>query len=85
MLHKLAIDRYGNVYPCVRFDPDKKNLLGNVSERSLLEIWNSVLRKLWVQYHINGRRDKVGLCQACKFWGCQDHERFNERRTAFFI
>ena len=69
MLHKLAIDRYGNVYPCVRFDPEKKNLLGNVSEHSLLEIWNSVLRKLWVQYHINGRRDKVGLCQACKFWG----------------
>lgn len=32
MLHKLAIDRFGNVYPCVRYDPEKKNLLGNLDD-----------------------------------------------------
>jgi len=32
MLHKLAIDRFGGIYPCVRFDPEKKNLLGNIDD-----------------------------------------------------
>jgi len=69
MLHKLAIDRYGNVYPCVRFDPEKKNILGNISGLSLADLWESVTRKLWVQYHINFRRDRVPLCGECHFYG----------------
>jgi len=69
MLHKLAIDRYGNVYPCVRFDPKKKNILGNVNALPLADIWNSLMRKLWVQYHINFRRERVPLCGECSFYG----------------
>jgi radical SAM protein with 4Fe4S-binding SPASM domain len=69
MLHKLAIDRHGNVYPCVRFDPDMRNLLGNAQNVPLADIWNSVIRKLWIQYHVNGRRERVSLCSECHFWG----------------
>jgi len=79
MLHKLAIDRFGNVYPCVRFDPLKKNLLGNVDDapwgldgnnNSLLHAWLGKKRKQWIQHHIDGRRDLVPLCKDCDFWGC---------------
>lgn len=69
MLHKLAIDRYGNVYPCVRFDPHKLNLLGNVNDCSLSEIWESLKRREWIQHHINFQRGKVPLCDTCDFYG----------------
>jgi len=79
MLHKLAIDRYGNVYPCVRFDPHKLNLLGNVNDppytMSILKwLWNGKgkhggKRRQWIQHHIDGRRDLVPLCSECHFWG----------------
>jgi radical SAM protein with 4Fe4S-binding SPASM domain len=70
MLHKLAIDRYGNVFPCVRFDPHKKNLIGNVTENWLTNIWRGEKRRQWIQHHIEGRRDLVPLCKTCDFWGC---------------
>lgn len=74
ILHKLAIDRWGNVYPCVRFDPQQQNLLGNVkwieNDTNALEyFWNSDKRKQWIAYHIDGRRDLVPLCATCEFWG----------------
>jgi len=69
MLHKLAIDRFGNVYPCVRFDPERKNLLGNISTHSLESIWSGPIRRQWVRHHIVGRRDRVPLCKSCHFWG----------------
>ena len=69
MLHKLAVDRFGNVYPCVRFDPERKNLLGNINELSLEKIWNSNKRKIWKQFHINHQRNMVPLCAACQFYG----------------
>ena len=69
MLHKLAIDRYGNVYPCVRFDPEKKNLLGNINEVSLPEIWYIKKREIWKQFHINHQRSMVPLCGSCDFYG----------------
>lgn len=69
MLHKLSIDRYGNIYPCVRFDPEKKNLLGNIKETSLSEVWNSTQRKVWIKSHINNQRERVPLCATCAFYG----------------
>ena len=68
MLHKLAIDRYGDVFPCVRFDPHKVNRLGNVKD-GLVMLWEGEKRKEWIQHHINGRRDLVPLCKDCHFWG----------------
>lgn len=69
MLHKLAVDRFGNAYPCVRFDPERENLLGNLNTQSLASIWNSGLRAQWVRWHIEGDRNKVPLCGECDFWG----------------
>jgi radical SAM protein with 4Fe4S-binding SPASM domain len=69
MLHKLAVDRFGNVYPCVRFDPEKENLLGSLHGQSLASIWNSGLRDQWVRWHIEGERHRVPLCSECHFWG----------------
>ena len=69
MLHKLAIDRFGNVYPCVRYDPERKNLLGHVDMRALESIWEGPTRKKWIEWHIRGERDPVPLCQSCDFWG----------------
>jgi len=69
MLHKLAIDRFGNVYPCVRFDPEKKNLVGNVLDSELSELWKGNTLFGWLQHHIEGRRDLVPLCSECSFWG----------------
>ena len=69
ILHKLAIDRYGNISPCVRYDPEGLNRLGNVSDRSLKDIWYGAQREEWINHHLQGRRDKVPLCKSCDFWG----------------
>jgi radical SAM protein with 4Fe4S-binding SPASM domain len=69
MLHKLAIDRFGNVYPCVRFDPEKKNLLGNVNSQNLESMWTGAIRKQWIRHHIAGCREKAPLCGTCDFYG----------------
>ena len=67
MLHKLAVDRFGNVYPCVRYDPERKNLLGNLNVQSLASIWAGGVRAQWVRWHIEGERNRVPLCQSCHF------------------
>jgi len=69
MMHKLAIDRWGNVYPCVRYDPERLNLLGNLDTMSLEQIWDSTLRQEWIRSHIRMERYKVPLCKACDYWG----------------
>jgi radical SAM protein with 4Fe4S-binding SPASM domain len=70
MLHKLAIDRFGDVSPCVRYDPFKQNRLANVESEALADVWTGGRRKEWVDYHVTGRRDMVPLCAGCDFWGC---------------
>lgn len=79
MLHKLSIDRFGNVSPCVRFDPHGKNILRQLGERpvsrenpfstTLNDIWESVERQSWIQAHLEGRREDVPLCKDCHYWG----------------
>ena len=69
MLHHPAIDRFGKVSTCVRFDPKRLGILGDINTTPLVDIKNSEKRKKWVQYHIEGRRDKVPLCSYCDFWG----------------
>jgi radical SAM protein with 4Fe4S-binding SPASM domain len=69
ILHKLSIDRYGDVSPCVRFDPKKINVLGDINEESLADIWQSEKRLRWVEYHKQGFRDKVPLCGPCEYYG----------------
>jgi MoaA/NifB/PqqE/SkfB family radical SAM enzyme len=69
ILHRLAIDRNGDVSICVRFDPERKGVLGNVKEQSLEEIWTGAKRKEWLSLHKQGKRADVPLCSKCDYWG----------------
>lgn len=69
ILYKLSIDRFGNVSPCVRFDPKGLNILGNLKNETLEQIWTGQKRKEMLQCHIAGNRGKVKFCSMCDFWG----------------
>jgi MoaA/NifB/PqqE/SkfB family radical SAM enzyme len=68
-LHHLSINNKGEVSICVRYDPKGLGIIGDAKEQSLKEIWNSPKRMKWLEYHRQGRRDKVPLCSYCHFWG----------------
>jgi len=68
-LHHLAINSKGKASICVRFDPKRLGIIGDVNKQSLEEIWNSPKRMEWLQRHKQGRRDRVPLCSHCHFWG----------------
>ena len=68
-LNHPAINTQGDVSICVRFDPEKKGILGNIKENSLEEIWNNAKRIKWLEYHKRGKRELVPLCEKCDFWG----------------
>ena len=72
ILNHMAINRFGEVSICVRFDPKRLGVIGDATVDPLLDIWNGPKRKEWVQHHIQGRRDKVPLCSYCDFWGGAD-------------
>jgi len=69
MLTHMAIDRFGKVSICVRFDPKRLGVIGDANKTTLVDIWNSPKRKRWLEYHIKGQRKKVPLCSYCEFWG----------------
>jgi len=69
LLTHLVIDRYGFVSPCVRFDPKRLGVIGNANITPLIDIWNGLERKKWIQAHIEQRRDKISLCSYCAFYG----------------
>ena len=68
MLNHFAIDRFGNIFPCVRFDPQGKNLLGHIDE-GLTTVWYGDKRKDWVRKHVEGKRNEVPLCAECDYYG----------------
>jgi len=68
-LNHLSINKDGEASICVRFDPKRLGVIGNVNNQSLEEIWNSEKRMEWLEYHKQGRRDKIPLCSYCHFWG----------------
>jgi len=70
LLNRLAIDRYGNVSTCVRFDPDGELVLGNIKEKRLAELWNSMKREWMIAMHVRGKRKSISYCgDKCEFWG----------------
>lgn len=69
LLTHLAIDRFGNISVCVRFDPHGKLRLGNVNDISLYDAWNSDKRKKYIQHHIDQHREKCPGCAECHFLG----------------
>lgn len=69
ILTHMAINRFGKVSICVRFDPKGLGVLGDANLTSLSEIWEGIKRKEWIKYHISGHREKIPLCSYCDFWG----------------
>jgi organic radical activating enzyme len=68
-LMKPAIDWQGNLRICNRFDPQGLGIIDNVRYRSLFSMWNGAKRQRWLQDHLEGRRDRVPLCEDCDYWG----------------
>lgn len=69
ILSHMAIDRFGKVSICVRFDPKRLGVIGDANKKPLADIWNGAKRKEWIKYHLEGKRNKVLLCSHCEFWG----------------
>lgn len=69
ILNHMAIDRFGKVSICVRFDPKRLGVIGDASLQPLIDIWHDRTRKEWVKLHVQGKRKKIPLCSYCDFWG----------------
>ena len=70
LLTTLAIDRYGDVSVCVRYDVDRELVLGNINHMSLDDIWNCQKRLWMLNKHIKGLRADVPYCGSkCEFFG----------------
>lgn len=69
ILNHMAINRFGKVSICVRFDPKRLGVIGDANSTLLADIWNCSQRKKWLKYHIEGKRDNILLCSYCDFWG----------------
>lgn len=68
-LRHMCISREGKVSICVRFDPSGLGIIGDAKETPLANIWNSKKRLEWLEYHRMGKRDLIGLCRNCEYWG----------------
>lgn len=65
----LAIDRLGEVSLCVRFDPYGQNIIGNIKDNTLEEIWNGEKRLSLVQKHVDCKRNEIPFCSKCEYYG----------------
>lgn len=68
-LNHMVLRRDGKVSICVRFDPKELGIIGDCTTTALVDIWNGPQRKEWLQYHIEGKRNKIPLYSYCEFWG----------------
>ena len=68
-LNHLAINVKGEVSTCVRLDPKRLGVIGNLNEETLEQIWNGTKRLEWLELHKKGKRNEVPLCSYCDFWG----------------
>ena len=69
LLTHLAIDRYGNVSLCVRFDPEGHLRLGNIKLKTLYSMWTGLKRKKYIEEHLKGNRSVLPGCSTCEYWG----------------
>lgn len=68
-LNHLSINKDGEVSICVRFDPSRLGVIGDVKSQTLADIWNSEKRLKWLHHHKMALRNKIPLCAICDFWG----------------
>jgi len=55
-------------------DTDLSIPLGNVSERSIAEVWADMPFKRLRDRHIFGERHKIHICNGCGLWRQQKHD-----------
>lgn len=80
-LNHLAINKDGEASICVRFDPKRLGVIGDVNKQSLKEIWNGERRMTWLHHHKQGRRDNVPLCSYCHFWGVPTGVNYSKQKN----
>jgi len=68
LLTHLAIDRFGNISLCVRFDPHGHLRIGHVNQ-GIEAAWNSEKRRFYIQKHIEQKRSELPGCNQCEYWG----------------
>lgn len=68
-LNRLAIDRYGYVSCCVRYDINGDLRLGKIPENTIDECWNSIKRKEMWKLHTSGKRCEIPFCNKCEYFG----------------
>jgi len=69
MLNHPAINIKGDLSICVRFDPERKGVIGNLNDNTIEELWYGEKRQEWLHHHIRVNRSNVPLCAKCEFWG----------------
>ncbi|VVB63240.1 Iron-sulfur cluster-binding domain protein [uncultured archaeon] len=69
LINHMAINRFGKVSACVRFDPQGLGILGDVNDSSLADIWNGEKRQNWIELHKQGKRKDIPFCNKCDYWG----------------
>jgi len=72
LLHHLAIDRFGNISVCVRFDLEGDGVIGHCyidDFEALTRAWNSEKRKKFITLHKSGQRSMIRPCHKCEYWG----------------
>jgi radical SAM protein with 4Fe4S-binding SPASM domain len=62
---QMVIHANGNVVACCN-DYDGKEVLGNISQNSIDEIWNGEKMKSFRSLHIKGR-DSIAFCKSCDY------------------
>ena len=70
LLTHLSIDRYGNISLCVRFDPKRHLIIGNVRQISLFDAFRSPKRMKYIEKHLEQKRDECPGCNECHYYGC---------------
>jgi radical SAM protein with 4Fe4S-binding SPASM domain len=69
LLGHMAINKDGDVSLCVRFDPKREAVIGNLGQSPLAELWNSAMRKEYISKHVAGKRSELPFCSKCHYWG----------------
>lgn len=69
LMSHMAIDHSGDVSICVRFDPERHGVIGNINNNALADIWNSEKRRNYIRQHVEGKRNELPLCGKCHYWG----------------
>lgn len=70
MFYSLQIDAVGNTFPCPPLGLPESFSLGNVSDNTLKEIWNSDRLYQLYREQLTGHRDRVPVCAHCENYKC---------------